>query len=209
MPARIWVGLLVLLGGCSYNESKTGGSAVQNAPSFALIKEQILGPRCLACHSGSHPPTLVTYDQVKANAAKIDEIVVVKQTMPKRGPIPAAERELLATWIRAGAPEEGATIQTGTQAGPRPEMTWKTLKETVLNGRCFVCHFEGNTGGLSNLDDSEVFREKIGTIYFLSVADSLMPPPPAGTPEGVPTPNRLARAEKEAISFWVVDGMKP
>lgn len=202
---------LLVLAGCSYRENKGQPTLSSGAVGFAEIRDQILTPSCIGCHSGTKPMRLVTFEEVKANLNRIRDAVLVRKIMPKRGPLGENEMTMLAKWMDDGAPEigTGPAVPAPATGAARPVVKWAELKQKVLNGRCFVCHYADNPDKISNLDDLETFQGTVGTSYFLSVVSASMPPAPKGTPEGAPNPSELSRAEKELLSFWLVDGMKP
>lgn len=201
---------LALLG-CSYREEKGRRTFSGASVGFSEVRAQIFTQNCVGCHGGSKPPTLITYEQVKENLGKIQDVVLIRKTMPKRGPLGDTDLAMLERWIADGAPEIGPApvVPPPGTGGERPVVKWAELKQKVLNGRCIICHFLNNPERISNLDDLEAFRGTIGTSYFLSVVTPAMPPAPKGTPDGDPNPNELSRAEKELLSFWLVDGMQP
>lgn len=204
---------LLLLVGCSFREQKEGGSPLKGTGniSFARIQSEILKPSCVGCHSGMHAPNLASFSNVKANLQSLAHAVLEKKSMPKAGPLPEGERELLAQWIENGAPEFGEIpdpIPTEPTGGQRPPLKWDTLVKEVLRPKCFNCHFPSNPENISNLDDYEIFVGTVGTSYFVTVINPLMPPPPKDTPEGEPNPNKLTRSEMEMFSNWIVDGMQ-
>jgi hypothetical protein len=214
--------LFLIVSGCSYREEKSRGTAQEpvrtGTISFAKIEKEILRPNCLGCHSGSQSPQLLTYAEVKENLQAIRREVLEKKTMPKRGPLAEAELALLQTWIENGAPEfvsetEGPAGPSPTPPNPtpneRPVVRWTDLQDRVIKPNCLTCHFKGNPGKLSNLEDKEVLKTSIGSVHFLTVVSPRMPPPPMGAPVGAPNPNQLTREEKELISYWIVDGMQP
>lgn len=187
--------------------SKEGNAPVTEAVSFAQINDVILKPSCLSCHGASQLPLLRTYADVKANLKAIERVVTVTMTMPKRGPLPSDQIELLKKWIAEGAPEIPAAAPTTTELN-RPAVKWAELQAKVIGPKCAACHFAKNPDDLSDLEDEESFRSLIGAIFFLSVAKPTMPPPPKETPEDAPNPNALTRSEKEMLAHWVVDGMQ-
>ncbi|MCM2279541.1 MAG: hypothetical protein NDJ89_15805 [Oligoflexia bacterium] len=71
-----------------------------------LMKPRIFGAVCIACHNGSNDlPNWQSYSVVCREIDKIYREVVERKTMPKDMPFADSERQLMADWIRAGAPE--------------------------------------------------------------------------------------------------------
>lgn len=193
---------------CSYDIQKRqfpeqmGGSI-----SYAVINETVFKPNCLSCHGSSHEPLLGSYSQVKTNIEKIQRVVFTTKSMPKGGRLSNEELSLLQTWIANGA-QELPSLLPPPPVTDRPVVLWTELQNKVVKPKCLACHFSQNPGNLSDLQDIELFRAAIGTILFISVAKSTMPPPPLGTPEESPNPNQLSRNEKDLLSHWVTDGMR-
>ncbi len=210
LKSLLLVACLLAMVGCSYREDKQQRT-FNGSIGFAEIREAILAPNCFGCHNGGKLVGLTTYEQVKANLGKIQDTVMVRKTMPKRGPLGETEIAMLGRWIAEGAPEIGPPPSAPPPApgGERQVVKWAELKQKVLNGRCLTCHYANNPEFVSNLDSYEEFKGTISTSYFLSVIRPVMPPAPKGTPEGVPNPNELTKAEKEMLSYWLIDGMQP
>lgn len=200
--------------GCSFREDKNSPSTPftgKGSISFAIIQQEILKPNCATCHSGNHSPVLTNYAQVKDALAQVEDAVLIKKTMPARGPLPDHELSLLRTWIDNGAPEfvkEDGPAATPTPGATRPVMKWAEACKLVFKPKCFNCHFKENPDKISDLEDYDSFVGTVGTSYFVSVINPAMPPPPKGTPEGEPNPNKLTREEMEVFSNWIVDGMQ-
>lgn len=217
---RILVGIITLstlwMAGCSNTELKgnrEGARPKQGSISFTMVNEKIFTPSCIACHSGSHLPFLTNYQEIKSRITEIQVQVIEKQKMPKKGPLPQDEMDLLKQWIADGAPEFAQTPETAPTppaptGGDRPVMKWAELSAKLLKSKCFNCHYKNNLDKVSDLEDYNTFVGTIGTSYFVTVVTPAMPPAPKGTPEGAPNPNQLTRSEKEMLSNWIVDGMK-
>ena len=70
--------------------------------------EPIFIARCQGCHGsppvGGAPFPLLTFVDVRAQLERVRVRTIELGDMPPGAPLPAAERELLATWIDAGGP---------------------------------------------------------------------------------------------------------
>jgi len=203
-----WIvtGLAVLLSGCG-TKIKSREGAVSDPIPFSRIKAAVLQPYCLGCHAANERPFLNTYTDVKDSLASIRRAVFTTRTMPKRGDLPEDEQAMLLAWIDQGAPELPEVV-TPPPSHERKTIKWADLQKQVFQPRCVVCHFPNNPDRLSDLQDYESARAIVGSLLFLSVASDKMPPPPAGTPEENPNPNKLSAAEKETLAYWVIDGMQ-
>jgi uncharacterized membrane protein len=75
--------------------------------TFAFLKENIIAPKCLECHSAAGPKkNLETYDLFVASLDEIDLNVSMDWMPPsKREPLTAEEKKILFRWIELGAPE--------------------------------------------------------------------------------------------------------
>ncbi|MBX9765876.1 MAG: hypothetical protein K2X47_01275, partial [Bdellovibrionales bacterium] len=154
---RVALILIVLLGaGCSYRrdketsvkESRFNVLGVQL--SYSQIKQGILQPKCLGCHSGQDLPDLTSYENVIANLPKIQERVINLKTMPKKQPLEASLISALKAWIDAGAPKESATpvglpvpVPTSPE-GVRTVVTWNEVNRRLIQPYCVSCHTAGN-----------------------------------------------------------------
>lgn len=79
-------------------------------PVFAEVFTQVIGPRCAGCHSEAGGNrggvNLETFANVKSELAAIDEAVATGFMPPRRsGPLTPEQKDLLARWIAAGAPQ--------------------------------------------------------------------------------------------------------
>lgn len=79
--------------------------------TYAEINSKIFTPLCLKCHDphGTKPPrkgvTVDTYMDVMKNISKIQQAVLVDQSMPPDGPLSDETSSLLQTWINQGEPQ--------------------------------------------------------------------------------------------------------
>ncbi len=202
--------MLILFGllSCSYHVDKApefgGESNVMNQSqiSYAVINQNILQNRCLNCHA-ERPPLLRNYTEVKANINEITQSVLINKTMPPNNPLDTQDLQLLKSWIDHGAPEFASsstplqTLPTPIPAPPGRPILWSTVKQRVLENKCFNCHYHGNSDGISDYTDLNTLRSTIGTNMYLVLATKQMPPPPA----------QLTRDELDTFAEWIDDGM--
>ena len=91
----------------TFNE-KSDGKVIETEIDFATIKKEILGPKCIGCHTGRHT-AYESYSIVRASLDSILDRVTTQNPalrMPKDGaPLTALEIGMLREWIQAGAPE--------------------------------------------------------------------------------------------------------
>lgn len=91
-------------------DPSTSDSASSVLPlSYSGFLEMVF-PSCVKCHAnaeGRSKLSLATYQEVLAALEKIEEEVLLKETMPpsRATPLPAEGREFLRAWIDASAPE--------------------------------------------------------------------------------------------------------
>jgi uncharacterized membrane protein len=173
----LWT-LFALLG-CHYKIMKESGESAPNGElaaetlDFAVIKNEVIQPRCLECHSPGGAADfipLVTYNDVKANLADI-KADIADDSMPKnRAPLTARQKQLVNSWIDAGAPETvtanpvpkpeppaGPTPPPAeTQPTPEPPaqvaLDWLSVQTLVINKACMDCHAAPKNRGDVNLE---------------------------------------------------------
>ena len=90
-----------------------GGSAkaAGGAPGFSEV-QAVFVKNCNACHPSKQPSDWMNYETSKAAAASglLTRRVVTEKSMPQKGSaqeasMTAGERDLIARWVRAGAPK--------------------------------------------------------------------------------------------------------
>jgi mono/diheme cytochrome c family protein len=121
----------------NYEEFKEDPSALfsrvapDTALTFEQVNNQVLTPKCVKCHPGYSD-----FDTVKAD---LDKIVseVRSDSMPKDGPLSEQEKQLLFSWIFAGAPR--GDVSPGP-APVKPGPTFDTLVQGVFGAKCIACH---------------------------------------------------------------------
>lgn len=129
------------------------------ATDYAAVMENVLGPRCVRCHGRVKQEKGLNVENYSNLFSRLGSVrhQIVTGLMPKGG-LPSEEREYVAQWIDAGAPEKipanAPANCTQTQptpvAGPAgpPEPTliefqqsnFEWLYNRILEPRCSFCH---------------------------------------------------------------------
>lgn len=218
-------GVSFLISGCSYRHEKGDHTVFAYSQellgkvNYQLINQKILIPKCLFCHGNSGGVNLETYAAVYGYIDKIKDVTITTSSMPKApySSLNNEERQLLATWIKAGAPENAAD---GSQVEPLPRVeplvpTFASIKKNILQNKCLVCHSAGNDGEDVSLDTPEdminsprdivVPGDPDSSELVLSVlptARKIMPPKRSGI-------TQLKPEEIAIIKQWIINGAKP
>lgn len=205
-----------LLNACHYRNQKNeenlnqgngaaGGSTT--VPGFATIQSQILAPRCYECHSSSGGNrggiNLESYQTVK-NMARAVLASVNNNSMPlNRSPLTTAQKQLLASWVSAGSPENPLQTSPGSPApapddipgdGVEPNLDWLTVRTLVIEASCLGCHSSPNNRGGVNL---ETYRNAYDEIEDIEEAIREGSMPPRGP---------LSDQQKKLILEWIKAG---
>ena len=204
--------IVLTLSGCRfYYEEKTPQDPLDYSKltniSYQTVNKEIFQPKCISCHGVSGGVNLESYAEVKKHLSAIERTVIVDKTMPKNGSLSNGQRELLAAWIRAGAPENPEPEPT-----PEPLKPYFTsIKAKIIDRRCIVCHSTGGAasgvplGTLKEILDSP--RELVlpgnpdesGLIIAVERTDKKrMPPPENGNP--------LSQEEISVLRKWIENG---
>ena len=216
-PAAQKVLFCILLTGvlvsCGFTHLKTSPELALEVDSktvgYAQVRDQILKPNCLSCHSGLHAPDLTTYENTKAALAQIHHATLIDMTMPQSGPLSPKLRGLLQAWIRAGAPE----IALGGEptSTPRSEpilrpVHFTQLKARVLTPSCNSCHAKNNPEGITELESFTSFNSVVNLVLPLITGksgDDTIPPEDRMPPPKAPP---LTEEQKTIIQDWFQDG---
>jgi hypothetical protein len=188
------------------------------------IQTQILGPKCLSCHSGSNPsaglnlsrleflrpPIVVPGHPERSTLYRVCE----NGSMPKGGP-PLNQEELkaLGQWILSRPTPKPTPKPTGTplpQTTPEVAIdpTFKSLMDHVLKIRCIECH-----SGVKPADEIDLtsYQKIIESAAFPPLVTPFEPEKSSiyvvakeGTmPKGRA---RLSKNELGAIEQWIRNG---
>jgi cytochrome c553 len=147
---------------------KTSNSTetVKTTMSFQKIRDEILKPNCVSCHTGRHN-AYENYQVVKLAAQNI--LIRVTSTsssnvMPPSSlnkPLSTEQIDQLREWIEAGAPEfatdDGNSDNTvDTQQPPEEFVGFNQIKEKLFKPKCIGCH--------SHYNDYNVVKRDLGSI---------------------------------------------
>ncbi|MES2746012.1 MAG: hypothetical protein V4655_11325 [Bdellovibrionota bacterium] len=108
--------LVMLAGACNFQDIKVDdtqefGSFTDADLNYVTIKERILTPYCLSCHSAAGGNrggiNLEVYDSIASRLATIRRTTIEAKTMPPSSSpqLPAEAIQLLDAWLTAGAPQ--------------------------------------------------------------------------------------------------------
>jgi uncharacterized membrane protein len=203
------------------SEDSSAETANEKAvPSFALIRSKVLSRYCLDCHDGSRAnrERLNTFAEVTAQLAQIKQRVFIDtasgKRMPPQSDLSASARALLDKWINAGAPEIGSSETVLPPEAKPTEISWSVVFESVISPRCVRCHYEGGLSddGFTPIVNLKIYDNAKGSAsatFKYAIVKEEMPPAPTGTADGAPNPKALTTQEKQILSDWIVQGMKP
>lgn len=206
---------LLVLQACQYKNSKEGevspgqGNAGQGdaVNDFAFVKKEVIEPRCLECHSSSGTLiVLETYAQVFVKRAAIRNAVLTDSMPKNRSPLTANQKQILISWIDAGAPE---TIVAKPEPPPslpppadplpepdpvEPAKDWLTVRTLVLEPACFRCHSAPTNRAGVNV---ETYQNVIANLNRIeqAIQDGSMP-----------LRGSLSAEQKKLILDWIQDG---
>lgn len=216
-----------LITGCSFaldslhptNSSNGSGNSQQSTPvtatqiDYATINTQVISNNCLECHSAAAGNkggiNLETYQNLKANLIDV-QADLADDSMPKdRNPLSAAEKDLVNTWIKNGAPETVSNNNpTGPSVSPSPTppavvnpppqpsgTNYQTVNSQVLQPYCLSCHSAagGNRAGI-NLESYSNVLKNITAVKSTINSGSM----PRGT--------TLSASQKKLILDWIAAG---
>ena len=217
------LGISILISSCSYkNKSdlkfeEVFSRSVEDKVYYNLINEKIFQPKCVSCHGDSGNISLETYADIYGHIEKIKEVTITTKKMPK-SPYQAltnSELGLLATWIKAGAPEKplDGTEQPPVKIEPL-EPTFNSINKNILKNKCIVCHSVGKVAERVPLDSPKSMidspleivipgnSEESGLIISTSPnARKIMPPKKSGIAP-------LKPEEIEIVRQWIDNGAK-
>jgi uncharacterized membrane protein len=208
---------LIFLQACHYKILKdtqvepTNGSQAAAQIDFAFVMQEVIGPKCLECHSsGSGLLNLETYASVAANKDLIKDAIADDYMPKRRAPLTPAQKQILNSWIDAGAPE---TVSIDPAPKPQPEplpeepvpptpvptpvepnKDWLTVKTLVIDPACLRCHSSPANRGNINL---ETYQNTLADISLVQQAIENGSMPARGT---------LTPEQKKLILDWIQIG---
>lgn len=200
--------------GSQNNGSTQLPNQVLTAQGFQQIKDNVLTPYCIGCHTGRHA-AYENYTVVKASSQRI--LARVFPTNPSRRMPPLSEQALpdnlkqqLRAWIEAGAPEvvvntpvdngDGGTVDNpldnpSTVPGEDGvRYSFLDVRERVFRpNNCMKCH--------SQYEDFEPVKADAGSILSTVLSDRMPYPRGKGG-----TAHPASKAQKEILMNWVAQG---
>ena len=227
---------LACFSGCSFSYDKTAGGRMDvpsyrsGQVSFALVDQYVFQPKCTGCHNATRSGGNVRLDgfaNVSANLADIRNDVLVKGSMPK-APVSAlsdAQRNLLQSWLDAGAPEKVAGGDVVTLPLDQPlRPVFSSIRQKVFEPKCLVCHSPGSDSPKAakipvdtlealtaspesgDEDDTLVVPGKPDKSYLLVLInpDTRKRMPPRKSAVAPVTPEELS-----VIRTWIAEGAQP
>ncbi|MGE4132543.1 MAG: c-type cytochrome [Bdellovibrionales bacterium] len=135
-----WWVLLFLLVGCSAEgPHKPVNGRQKSEVGFEKVRG-VFAKHCSGCHPSRSPPDWLVYDQARtyADNGLLVKRVVQEKSMPPPSSAEAAqmteeERQIIASWVAAGAPEKVVARGEVDQAGAN-----------ALTQQCLQCHGKGS-----------------------------------------------------------------
>ncbi|MBC7690234.1 MAG: hypothetical protein H7222_00565 [Methylotenera sp.] len=199
----------LLVSGCEFHKMKPardeGLSAGQASQvSYQMVKKRVFTQYCITCHGNSGGISLDSYGSVKQNIAAIETVALITHTMPKNGSLPQSEQDLLASWIKAGAPEQPVPVGVGAPQSLKP--TFVSIKRTIFDTRCLSCHAPGQSASavpltsLKDLLDSPRGLLSPGNSEASSLYTSLIRTDSQKMP---PSPGAVSQEEISVIEKWI------
>ncbi len=198
--------------------TQTVGGTPSNSIGFADIRDQILAPNCLACHSSYG--TYEGFNPVKEAAMG----AISSGRMPKNSaPLSNELKTLMRSWLAAGAPNiptqspdgsSGASdTDNGNQDPPLPdslEARWASIEKHILIPKCLQCHGAGSFLPLASRQDFFDQRDELlndfqdveesKLIRRLESNSNPMPPSWSGL-------EKLTTEEINIVIQWVEQGL--
>lgn len=215
---RVFIGSVVVgaASSCGFYHAKAQSDSQgfsQTDVSYAGVNSRIFSRQCIACHNSSSAKAgvvLDNYDTVKANLGRVEDVALIKQSMPPSHPLDSGSQQLLRAWITAGAPQEGPDNPTLPPLEPK----FSSIRTVVFETRCISCHTAGGTAEKVPLVDYTALlgsprelvlpgnAEESGLILALDrTDDNQMPPKNSGI-------RHLSEQDISAIKTWIQNGAK-
>ncbi len=212
---QIMIILNMALFSCNYQFDKAQPKQAELNPqakseiNFEIVKNKVFVARCTVCHQQYN-----NYQNVVTELKSIQD-AVISDRMPKSGgPLTSLEKEILLTWIDAGAPEK-------VDSKPIVNMpvvllpTYASLSTNIFIPKCSVCHNPNGQAKFLDLSTYEAIkaskdRKFVDGSKFLDFKNSRksylikitqdteepMPPKWSNIPQ-------LTEAEIEVINTWI------
>jgi mono/diheme cytochrome c family protein len=156
-----------------------GGATTSASIAWNGDLDFIFKQRCGTCHGTTGGFSALSYadvmKKISAGSPDSSDVVKVQQAGNHPGKFTSDELNRVIDWIKAGAPEQGAS--TGANTGPTTPVnsTWDGNISAMFQEKCKVCH--GSIGGFNaqtyanvmkkieagNPDSSDVVKVQQGT----------------------------------------------
>lgn len=112
---RFWI-LVCFLGiNCDVKAQYSEEAYKLIVPGYSESIQPLFQEKCSSCHRPAGPiPNLLDYPTARAKAGRILSRAVESDDMPPGAPLTREEKELIARWVRGGAPETAIESAEGT-----------------------------------------------------------------------------------------------
>jgi len=183
------------------SSADSGKSALPSGIDFQMIKERVLAPRCISCHTGKHR-AYENYQVVKAVASEMlnrMESSNPSQRMPKNAaPLADSEIRLFKAWIENGSPEffeeEKKEQEEDSKDSISELISFAKLKSEILAPyKCTSCHTHFNNYG--------AVKKDLGKIVSLVTSKGMPFPVRPNLPTTPVSPEKI-----ELLLKWVNQG---
>ena len=199
--------------------SKSGSPQGSSAVYEPTIKN-IFTQNCSTCHvpGGMGPGNWQDYDTAFGKKDKIFDRIVTKKDMPMGKSMDQKDRDLIAAWVKAGAPRS-ATPGPGPGPSPTPTPTPPPIPNPtptpspmpidgsklsfvsdivpIVNNRCVMCHNKDSGDAMPNWLDYKITFAKKDKVFDRVVVKKDMP-------MGMEMPQN----ERDIFDLWIRNGAK-
>ncbi|MCM2280032.1 MAG: hypothetical protein NDJ89_18315 [Oligoflexia bacterium] len=160
---------------------------------------------CSSCHHATSAiPNWLDYRVAFENQVKLLDRVLIRKDMPLSGTMPDADRELIAGWIRAGAPYDYERLPPPNDPPPAPlplppregQVSYQQAILPLFQRSCSACHNASST--LPNWLDYPTAYEKRDRILERVVIRKDMP-----------LGGSLLEEERDLVERWIRGGAAP
>ncbi len=205
--------ILILFVGCgNYSQVKapfsnqeasadSGKSVPSSSIDFQMIKDKILAPKCISCHTGKHL-AYENYQVVKAVATEMISRIESSnpsQRMPQNSaPLAESDIELLKNWVENGAPEfvdEEKKEEEDNSKDPEASLISfaKVKAEILAPYKCTSCH--------THFNNYWAVKKDLGKIVSLVISKAMPFPVRPNQPTIPVSPEKI-----DLLLKWVNQG---
>lgn len=198
--------------GPSPSVANQGESVGKGTIDFAEVRQKILDPHCVQCHSN-----YVNYASVKNSISNI--LASVEQNrMPKNAP-PLSEdlKDLLRQWVAEGANESLDEESLAPPAEEDPKLlkpNWESLNLNIFESKCLVCHRPGGQAPWIDFSNRAAmaktllkhidFKNPEQSNLIIRLRDTEEPMPPLPPQSTIP---QLTEEEVLVVIEWIKAGV--